>query len=45
MNLGWAQHFPRPIKIVFYHDLVENLENELRGILRFISYPVDEVRH
>lgn len=41
-NLSWARDFPGRIKIVFYDELVSNLEETLRDILEFIGHPIDE---
>lgn len=32
------------MKLVFYDDLVENVEGTLRSILKFLKFPVNEVR-
>lgn len=42
-NLSWARDFTGSIKVVFYEDLVGNLESTLRGILNFLEFPIDEV--
>lgn len=42
MNLAWARNFTGEVKIVFYDDLVENVERVLREILMFIRRPIDE---
>ncbi|XP_023031058.1 WSCD family member GA21586 [Drosophila willistoni] len=42
MNLSWARNFTGSIKVVFYDDLVHHTERELRAILEFLEYPVDE---
>lgn len=41
-NLSWATDFSGRLKIVFYDDLVSNLEETLRDILQFIGHKVDE---
>ncbi|XP_012158267.1 WSCD family member GA21586 isoform X2 [Ceratitis capitata] len=41
-NLSWARDFTGSIKVVFYEDLVGNLESTLRGILNFLEFPIDE---
>lgn len=41
-NLSWAKDFPGRLKIVFYDDLLSNLEETLRDILQFIGHPIDE---
>lgn len=43
MNLNWARNFTGNVKIVFYDDLVNNLEPVLRSILEFLQFPIDEV--
>ncbi|KAH8419860.1 hypothetical protein KR009_003291 [Drosophila setifemur] len=42
MNLSWARNFTGSIKVVFYDDLVHHTERELRSILDFLQFPVDE---
>lgn len=42
MNLNWAKNFTGNLKIVFYEDLVHNLEPVLRSILEFLRFPIDE---
>lgn len=42
MNLAWARNFTGDVKVVFYDDLVENVERVLREILNFIRRPIDE---
>lgn len=43
-NLAWAKDFPAQgrLKIIFYDDLVANVESTLRDTLRFINRTVDE---
>lgn len=43
MNLQWAKNFTGSVKIVYYDDLVDNVESTLRSILKFISFPTNEV--
>lgn len=43
MNVAWAKSFEGDVKIVYYNDLIENLEPRLREIVNFIKYPIDEV--
>lgn len=38
----WAKQFPGAVKIVYYVDLVADVEGTLRDILEFLQYPVDE---
>lgn len=42
MNLSWARNFTGSIKVVFYDDLVHHTERELRSILDFLEFPVNE---
>ncbi|XP_016923851.1 WSCD family member CG9164 [Drosophila suzukii] len=42
MNLSWARNFTGGIKVVFYDDLVHHTERELRSILEFLQFPVNE---
>lgn len=42
MNLSWARNFTGSIKVVFYDDLVQHTERELRSILDFLEFPVNE---
>uniref|UniRef100_A0A182PBY4 Sulfotransferase domain-containing protein n=1 Tax=Anopheles epiroticus TaxID=199890 RepID=A0A182PBY4_9DIPT len=41
-NLSWAKNFTGEVKLVFYDDLVENVEGTLRSILKFLNFPTDE---
>lgn len=41
-NLDWIYNFTGPHHIIFYENLVQNLEPELRGVLRFLNVPVSE---
>lgn len=43
MNLNWARNFTGSVKVVFYDDLVNNIEPVLRSILEFLEFPIDEV--
>lgn len=42
-NLEWAEKYQGQLYIVHFEDLISNLEETLRGILKFIGQPVDEV--
>jgi len=42
MNLSWARNFTGSIKVVFYDDLVHHTERELRSILDFLQFPINE---
>ena len=37
MNMDWIQNFPRPLHMIFYNDLVENLEQELTKMMDFLK--------
>ncbi|XP_053950898.1 WSCD family member CG9164 [Anastrepha ludens] len=41
-NLSWARDFPGNVKVVFYEDLVGDLEKTLRGVLNYIEFPINE---
>ncbi|XP_053680287.1 WSCD family member AGAP003962 [Anopheles nili] len=41
-NLSWAKNFTGEVKLVFYDDLVENVEGTLRSILKFLNYSTEE---
>uniref|UniRef100_A0A182KGN2 Sulfotransferase domain-containing protein n=1 Tax=Anopheles christyi TaxID=43041 RepID=A0A182KGN2_9DIPT len=41
-NLSWAKNFTGEVKLVFYDDLVENVEGTLRSILKFLNHSTDE---
>lgn len=43
MNLQWARNFTGDMHIVYYDDLVENVNGTLRDILKFIDFPVNQV--
>lgn len=43
-NLAWAKNFTGDILIVYYDQLVDDVEGTLRDILKFIDFSVDEVR-
>ncbi|XP_055706313.1 WSCD family member AGAP003962 [Phlebotomus papatasi] len=42
MNVGWAKNFTGPLKVVFYDDLVGDVEGTLRDVLHFLNWPIDE---
>lgn len=44
MNLQWAKNFTGDVHIVYYDDLVDNVDGTLRDILHFLSFPIDKVR-
>ncbi|XP_065072422.1 WSCD family member AGAP003962 [Ochlerotatus camptorhynchus] len=41
-NLSWAKNFTGEVKLVFYDDLVENVEGTLRSILKFLKFPIND---
>jgi hypothetical protein len=41
-NLSWGKNFSGPVLIVYYEELVENVEKTVRDILNFIEFPIDE---
>nr|XP_029735868.1 WSCD family member AAEL009094 [Aedes albopictus] len=41
-NLSWAKNFTGEVKLVFYDDLVENVEGTLRNILKFLNFPIND---
>lgn len=42
-NLAWAKNFTGDLCIVFYDQLVDDVEGTIRGILKFVHFPVNEV--
>ncbi|KAJ8916603.1 hypothetical protein NQ315_000248, partial [Exocentrus adspersus] len=42
MNLDWLYNFTGPTHVVFYEQLVGNVEHTLRTVMRFVEVPVDE---
>lgn len=43
MNLQWAKNFTGDVHIVYFEDLVQNVDGTLRGILEFLHFPINEV--
>lgn len=43
MNLQWARNFTGEVEIIYYDDLVEDVEGVLRQTLKFINFPINEV--
>lgn len=43
MNLQWARNFTGEVEIIYYDDLVEDVEGILRQTLKFINFPINEV--
>ncbi|XP_077291690.1 WSCD family member AGAP003962 [Arctopsyche grandis] len=41
-NLDWLMNFTGPIHIIYYDDLVANVEETLRKLLKFFNITVDE---
>ncbi|XP_037049867.1 WSCD family member AGAP003962 [Bradysia coprophila] len=42
MNLQWARNFTGEVEIIYYDDLVEDVEVVLRQALKFIKFPINE---
>ena len=42
MNLDWCSRFPGSKLIVFYNDLVNHTEREIRRILNFLDLPTSD---
>lgn len=40
-NLDWLKNFSGPTHVIFYEQLVENVENTLRSVLEFLQFPVN----
>lgn len=43
MNIHWAKNFTGDVCIIYYDDMVANVEGTLRKTLKFIDFPIDEV--
>lgn len=41
-NLSWGRNFSGPVLIIYYDELVDNVEKTLRDILKFIDFAVNE---
>lgn len=41
-QLYWKKNFTGDVLIVYYENLVDNVEKTLRDILNFIDFPIDE---
>lgn len=41
-NLSWGLNFIGPVLIIYYEDLVDDVEKTLRDVLKFIEHPVNE---
>lgn len=44
MNLQWAKNFTGDVHIVYYDDLVDNVDGTMRDILKFLNFKYDKVR-
>lgn len=42
--MHWARNYTGELLIVYYDDLIADVEGVLRSILKFIHFPIDEVR-
>ena len=43
MNIQWATNFTGEVDIIYYDDMIEDVEGTLRKTLKFINFPVNEV--
>lgn len=41
--MQWAKNFSGDVHIVYYDDLVDNVDGTLRDILHFLNFPIDQV--
>lgn len=41
-NLDWLHNFTGPTHVIFYEQLVEDVEHTLRSVLHFLEMPVDD---
>lgn len=41
-NLSWGLNYTGDVLIVYYEDLVDNVEKTLRDILNFINFSINE---
>lgn len=41
MNLDWLYNFTGPTHIIFYEQLVNNVEHTLRSVMEFIEVPME----
>lgn len=41
-NLSWGRNFSGAVLIIYYEDLVDDVEKTIRDILKFIDYPINE---
>lgn len=42
INLDWLYNFSGPTHVLFYEQLVGDVENSIRSILEFLELPIDE---
>lgn len=40
-NLDWLQNFTGPTHVIFYEQLVENVEHTLKSVVEFLDIPID----
>lgn len=40
--MDWLHNFTGPTHIIFYEQLVKNVENTLRTVLDFLEYPISD---
>ena len=43
MNLDWVKNFKKPLLVIFYNDLVDNLEESLTKMLKFLAVSYTKV--
>lgn len=43
MNIQWAKNYTGEVSIIYYDDMVDDVEGTLRKALKFINYPINEV--
>lgn len=43
MNTHWAKNYTGQLMIVYYEDLIADVDGTLRTILQFIEFPIDNV--
>ncbi|XP_018574207.1 WSCD family member AAEL009094 [Anoplophora glabripennis] len=42
MNLDWLYNFTGPTHVIFYEQLVDNVEHTLRTVIKFLDVPINE---
>lgn len=40
--MDWLYNFTGPTHVIFYEQLVDNLENTLKTVINFLEMPIDE---